>query len=282
MNLAINYIFGIYCALFGSVCMAQQGSLEYQLSSDIKEISGLEQLNTQTLVAINDGGNTPDLFVMDLNGTIQKRVRVSNAENKDWEDLAADENYLYVGDFGNNLNQRRDLCIYKIKKSDVLEKSEVTAEKIRFNYKEQTAFPPTNKEKKYDAEGLICWHDTLWVFTKVNTNPWTGKALVYKIPTKAGNYTVTLDRELFVGADGWWSDAITAADIYKDKLYLSTYNRILIFSLPLSDRLPLKTINYKESTQKESILVKSDKTILVADEKQAIFGGGKLYYINLE
>ena len=262
--------------------MAQQGEQEYQLASDIKEISGLEQLNDQLLVAINDGGNSPDLFVMDMNGNIQKRVRVSNAENKDWEDLAVDENFLYVGDFGNNLNQREDLCIYKIKKSDILEKSEVSAEKIQFNYKEQEGFPPSNKEKKYDAEGMVYWRDSLWIFTKVNTTPWTGKSLVYKIPVKAGTYTLTINRELFIGSDGWWSDAVTAADIYKNKLYLSTYNRILIFNLPLSDQMPIKTIKYKESTQKESLLVKGDKTIIVADEKQALFGGGKLYYINLE
>jgi sugar lactone lactonase YvrE len=43
--------------------------------------------------------------------------------NIDWEDITKDKDgNLYVGDFGNNDNERKDLCIYKIDKKSLTTK----------------------------------------------------------------------------------------------------------------------------------------------------------------
>ncbi|MCF8433385.1 MAG: hypothetical protein K9G37_02850, partial [Crocinitomicaceae bacterium] len=39
-----------------------------RLSAELKEISGLEKFNDSLLIAINDSGNSPELFFIDLKG----------------------------------------------------------------------------------------------------------------------------------------------------------------------------------------------------------------------
>jgi hypothetical protein len=53
--------------------------------------------------------------------SILKMVQLKNTNdckynNIDWEDTKDKNGNLYVGDFGNNDNERKDLCIYKIDK----------------------------------------------------------------------------------------------------------------------------------------------------------------------
>ena len=62
---------------------------------------------------------------LNSNGKI-KKVVVVNAENNDWEDLTADDKgNLYIGDFGNNHNKRKNLSILKIKSKDLKNKNKV-------------------------------------------------------------------------------------------------------------------------------------------------------------
>ena len=126
-----QFIFCLFLCAFAPLTSAQT----FHLSEGLSEISGLEFLNDSTLVAINDGGNEPLIYLLDLKGKVQGVVKVENAQNRDWEDLAIDDEHLYIGDFGNNVNNRRDLVIYKVKIADIIAKKSVQAEQITFNYK---------------------------------------------------------------------------------------------------------------------------------------------------
>lgn len=255
---------------------------EYVLPNDLNEISGLEIIDDSTLVALNDGGHKAELFVLGNEGQLKKRVKVIGAKNKDWEDLASDGVYLYIGDIGNNMNKRSDLCIYKVLISDVVEQEEVTAEKISYDYEEQVDFPPSKAELNYDAEALICVDNTLWIITKPNAQPWDGIAAIYKVPTAPGNYVVASSQQIEIGKDGWYSDAVTGADVYNESLYLTTYNRIIQLNIKNLDKKPVNIIGHSKPSQIESIVVRADGTILIADEKSTFLGGGKLYYIRSE
>ncbi|MGC9330764.1 MAG: hypothetical protein ACP5DZ_02675, partial [Bacteroidales bacterium] len=84
------------------------------LEAVLGENSGLVWLNGQ-LWTHNDSGNSNELFCVDTaDCSVLRTVEISNAVNTDWEDICADEDYVYVGDFGNNNGDRTDLCIYKI------------------------------------------------------------------------------------------------------------------------------------------------------------------------
>jgi len=248
-----------------------------KLPADLSEASGIELLNDSTFVMINDSGNKAELFVLNLDGSLIKKVAVLNEKNHDWEDLTLDGKFLYIADFGNNKNKRKNLVILKVKIVDILAKKEVTAQKIYFSYKEQKSFPPDKKNMNFDAEAIVSIGDSLLILTKVNAVPWTGKSQLYYLSKKPGIYSISKSGELFIGPNGWFVDAITGADYFKGKLYVITYNRKIQLNFAKNKTEIRCEVKFKELTQKEGIVVKSEKDIYIIDEKSSVLGGGYIY-----
>ncbi|MEJ6776233.1 MAG: hypothetical protein QNK85_02780 [Crocinitomicaceae bacterium] len=266
----------LICFFLTTRILFAQEVARYDLPESLGEISGLEMINDSTFVAINDGGNKPTLFVLSSEGKVLKKVQVVDANNTDWEDMAIDGKFIYIGDFGNNANKRRNLVIYRVKIKDVLNDNEVESKKIKFSYADQNEFPPSKKEMNFDSEGLVCEGDSLIIFTKCNTDPWTGKAFVYKISKEPGTYIAQKKSELYVGPGGWVMDAITAVDKYKGHFFLSTYNRVIILKYANKVYSFVKEIIFDDVSQKESLVVLNKNYILVADEAHRFLGGGFL------
>lgn len=151
----------------------------------IKESSGLLLLDNQ-LITHNDSGNSSLLYFLDtLEFNIQRSVKILGVSNTDWEDLAADDQYIYVADIGNNRGTRRDLKVLKIDKYDILNKDGVFPKTINFKYEDQLNFEDT-PNNDWDAEALISWGDSLLIFSKQRQS---GGAAVYAIPKTPGDYT---------------------------------------------------------------------------------------------
>ncbi|MFN7686649.1 MAG: hypothetical protein ACK5OP_02855, partial [Sphingobacteriales bacterium] len=179
--------------------------LKSNLNAALVENSGLIFWNNR-LWTHNDGGNSTELFELDTTGTIIRTVNVSNAVNLDWEDIAQDENYVYVGDFGNNASgNRQDLTIYQIAKADLLAGNTVTASLIRFSYADQTDFTAVAANTtKFDCEAMIAYNGNLYLFTK----QWTALGTsVYQLPSTPGTWSAqriasnTAPAGLVTGAD---------------------------------------------------------------------------------
>ena len=100
-------------------------TIKATLSREVDETSGLVLLKNGKLISINDGGSLPRLYSIDsASGKVIHRQDLLNASNIDWEELTLDqEGNLYIGDFGNNFNWRKDLCIYRVKASDLGKKN---------------------------------------------------------------------------------------------------------------------------------------------------------------
>ena len=124
---------------------ANHGQLTYitELPKGKKENSGLVSYENNTVWGVEDGGDDDDIYKIDFKGKISKELKVKNGKNEDWEDLTKDsEGNLYIGDFGNNRNDRKDLVIYKLPNPEIEPGDKIDAEKIEFNYPEQKDFPP--------------------------------------------------------------------------------------------------------------------------------------------
>jgi len=117
------------------------------LSDSLKETSGLTFLKDK-LYTLNDGGNTNEIFEIDKNsGKILLKLKI-NFPNKDWEAITSDGENFYIGDFGNNAGNRRDLAIYKTDFQGNYSKNS-------FNYSAQDDFSTRYLSHNYDAEAMI-------------------------------------------------------------------------------------------------------------------------------
>lgn len=144
-------------------------------------------LRKNVFVGINDGGDKSNLYVFtDDPSKTARTVKVSGVSNKDWEELATDNDYLYIGDTGNNSGSRQDLMIYRVKKTDVMDKDEVIPERIMFNYEGQTKFIPVKKHN-FDCEAMVIVGDSIFLFTKNRGNL---KTDLYGFPKTPGYYKV--------------------------------------------------------------------------------------------
>ena len=124
---------------------ANHGQLTYivKLPKDLKENSGLVTYRENTAWSIEDSGNSDNIYKINFDGEVIKTLEVKNAKNKDWEDLTKDDyGNLYIGDFGNNENKRKDLTVYKLPNPETEPGDKIEAEKIKFSYPEQKDFPP--------------------------------------------------------------------------------------------------------------------------------------------
>ncbi len=158
------------------------------LSDDVRETSGLANVNGKIYTHNDSGGSNLLYEINAATGDVIRSITINGATNVDWEDLACDDTHLYIADIGNNLGSRTDLKIYKILKSDLDTNNMVNAETIAFSYADQTKFIYDNFTTPYDAEALIAYNGQLYIFTK-NWADYTSK--VYSIPTVPGNYEVT-------------------------------------------------------------------------------------------
>lgn len=153
-----------------------------RMLSRIFESSGLIYLNHRFWTQ-NDHGD------LNLYGfTFEQPLAVETIElrglrNIDWEEIAQDDNYLYVGDIGNNYGNRRNLLIYKIEKSSLGEEI-LRYEIILLRYEDQVYFGRRSRPGfGFDSEAFILKGDFIYVFTKEIHSLRTS---VYRIPNQAG------------------------------------------------------------------------------------------------
>ena len=136
------------------------------LGSPLNETSGLQRIQNR-LFSINDSGNSAEIQEINpISGSLIRTIKVTNAPNIDWEDLAASSSHFYIGDFGNNVGNRTDLKILKIPISNLLNQTEVVAEIIEFSYPDQSDFSGSNANHNFDCEAMIFRDNQLHLFSK--------------------------------------------------------------------------------------------------------------------
>lgn len=249
------------------------------------ENSGMVTIVDSTIWLIEDRGNKDEIYKVDFKGNLLKDLKVKNAKNHDWEDLARDENgNTYIGDFGNNSNKRKNLVIYKIPNPEIEAGEKIDAEKIEFSYQDQKDFPPVVAELNYDAEAFFYQNNSLYIITKNRTIPFSGEAFVYKVPAVQGEHIAQLVGK-FITCKKDVICQVTAADISPDgtKIALLGYGKLWVFTDFKWDDFSkgkMKTIDLGATTQLESICFLNNGTLLLSDEERGNTGGN-LYSLKL-
>jgi hypothetical protein len=159
------------------------------LSSALPETSGLIHWNN-SIWSHNDDTDTK-LYELDTaTAAVKQSYGLPGVINKDWEEVSQDSNYVYIGDFGNNVaGNRTDLHVLRIAKSSLLANAPVI-DTIWFSYEDQTDFTPAaGNQTDFDCEAFVVASDSIYLFTKQWLN---NKTNLYVLPKTPGAYVARL------------------------------------------------------------------------------------------
>jgi hypothetical protein len=120
----------------------------------------------------NDKGNDAVVYAVDKQGSTRATVRLSGADNVDWEDIAAGPHHrIWVGDIGDNGLQRAHISVYRFREPRDLVDGSVASTRLDLRY----------DDGRHNAEGLL-------------VNPQTGRVFVVtKDPDGGGIYRAPRD-----------------------------------------------------------------------------------------
>lgn len=143
----------------------------HEISQKIVEISGLQIAVDNDFYGFNDSGGEPELYRFNpkKENQIIQTIRLKNADNYDWENMAENDSLIFIGDTGNNAGNRKNLRIYYIKKEDVAPTKsyqEVESDTISFFYPEQKDFSVQLHNHNFDMEAMFYLNGKLHLFTK--------------------------------------------------------------------------------------------------------------------
>ena len=243
------------------------------LPAIIKESSGLAY-DQNRLFTINDAGNMPQLYQIDtLDGKVLRHWVIRDMTNIDWEDLTQDEQYIYIGDFGNNNGDRTDLRILRIEKIALNGADTIIADTITFSFSDQTDFTPNQNNNDYDCEAFFALGDSLYLFSKNWVNQ---KTRLYSLPGSPGQHIAQLQDSLAVGG------YITGADIDEEGVVtLIGYTELstflwLLFDYPgnhffSGNKRPINLGTPLTNSQTEGIVFSSNGEGYISAEELSVF-----------
>jgi hypothetical protein len=269
-------------------------------NSEISEMSGIVRSRRRDNLywVHNDSGDSPRLFALDGEGRnilptfsrftsygeepeegkqLWQGFPVMYADAVDWEDIAADGQYLYIADVGNNGNDRRDLAIYAVSEIDPTASTRsAVIQKYPVFYPEQQAFPP--QDWYYDSESIFAWNSGVYLITKHRQgrgNAWEPGARLYRLDTRYTDqpntlYLVDSNPEL---------TAATGADVSPDGAMLAvvSYSALWLFDRPDNgDRwlsAPARHFQFDTDVLKqvEAVTWQDELSLLVTNEQGDIF-----------
>ncbi len=276
MKLKFFYI--IFFLFTNAIIFSQNVVQDINLSKKLDETSGLEIIGNQ-LITINDSGNNPILFYLDKNGNIAKERKIECCKNNDWESLAVDDEFIYIADFGNNYDTRKNLSIIKIPIAENINESEI----INFSYPEQVKFTTAYSQSQYDAEALISIDDYLIILTKNKLKKITE---IYALPKIAGKYEAKKigslnTQSIITGGD---YDPNTKLLALTGTLIFNEYYILKIENFDLESKKDYKIDMYEipiGKTQVEAIKIVDSKTFWITSEDESSSSSARLMKIKL-
>ena len=214
-----------------AACTRSSGAEIVRLPAEIHESSGLvtSHVHPGLLWTHNDSGNAPWLYGVDRSGALKAKVRVSGGTSEDWEAIASDrQGHLWIGDIGNNDNDRTDLAVHRVPEPSLDAKQVKVDRTVRFRYGDQERLG--KKPKNFDAEALFWADETLWLATKHRSDT---RTTLYRFPALEGDVVLEPVESFDVGGgDLPFGGMVTDAAVHASErqLALLTYHALFVFT----------------------------------------------------
>ncbi len=194
-RLAVNYdpeaIVNDGSCRYNPANIAPLGSLN--LDAEISETSGL--IFRDNMFWTHNDNTDINLYALDtLYGKVIRPYPLTGLTNTDWEEITQDENYIYIGDFGNNSGNRTDLKVYRVARQSIPGNT-LQFDSICFSYPEQVDFDSESYDSDFDCEAFIVSGDSLYLFTKC----WASNTTtLYSVPKSPGTWDAKMRSSLNV------------------------------------------------------------------------------------
>lgn len=254
-------------------------------SEQISECSGIvaSAFSEDVYWVHNDSGDEARIFAITgdgkpiLPGWMEhagdyQGIRIGDAVNIDWEDIARDDRgNLLIGACGNNFNMRRDLAIYVIPEPSPRAASQTRVlRKLPFRYPDQNDFPPL--KRNFDCEAIFWADGRIYLLSKHRSDTDTK---LYRLEEQVEGHVqdLALIGRYPIGG------SVTGADISADERLLAVlcYNSIHVFerALPGENWLDgparwIPLVQVEDRWQYEAICFAGEE-LLVTNEQRDIF-----------
>ena len=247
----------------------------FVLNDLIRETSGLCIIN-DILITHNDSGDGANLYAFknyqsgDYSITIES---ISKAQNIDWEDLASDEEYIYIADTGNNYGARKNLSILKVSREFKI------VDVIQINYRRQNNFERKYKNE-FDCEALVSFGDNLLMFSK---NKSYDLCHIYMVPKHTSKSSLLpIDSisigSLVTGGDYDPKTGLLALSGYDNSLRTQYLYLVKNFKLPIGENDVYRIKLPYQNVQFESVIILSDDEVIMTSENE---GGGPPFALKI-
>ena len=266
----------------------------------INEMSGLVKSRTYPDVywVNNDSGDIPRIFAVNKNGNVIMPAYMKNdfyadikeegkkpfagieillAANQDWEDIAVDDDLIYIADLGNNANARRDMGVYMLYEPNP--RATVASRVLQYipiRYPEQIEYPA--RQWHFDSESMFVADGNLYFLSK-HRQPgelakWEGGVNLYRLDSYD-----TLKANVLTKVDSFADLSVaTGADVSPNGKHLAvvTYSALWVFEKTgddqwLSGKASELPLDYNVTKQAEAVCWDDDETILISNEQREIF-----------
>ena len=282
---------------------AELSALRLAGPARMEELSGLAVSRTYPGIVWGhgDSGQPPVLWALDLergelafppylakkfdDGASWPGLTLEGASNIDWEDLTTLNGWLYLGEFGNNGNARRDLGLWALPEPNPrATERQRPAFFLPFHYPEQQRFPA--EAWVFDAEALFAdpERNALYLITKHrkagDVRRFIPGAKLYRIPLDGAGRASTA---LTLVDQHEEMTAVTAAELSPSGAWLAvlTYRTLWLFPRPpageqwLSGPAYSRPLPFLETRQAEALSWRDDTTLLLGNEE------GRLWTVTL-
>jgi len=221
----------------------------------------------------NDSGDTARLFLINQEGKTVATVNFEGIDARDWEDIAAAGDSLYVGDMGDNLSVMENIKIHRIREPKL--DPQKLGQNITIASNNIETATVTYPDGPHDAESLSVAPD--------------GSILIVSKSTSGSNFYISqnvfrrgaiplkkIGETFHFGGEGIFTKLATSGDLSPDgkKLLVGTYSQL--YEFPLTRAYDFNSVDSKNAkTQDLPTLKQSESACYDLDGKQIFVSSEK-------
>ncbi len=239
--------------------------------NSINELSGLAASRRYPglLWGHNDSGDLARIFAINDKGETVATVNFAGLEARDWEDMAAAGDWLYIGETGDNFSINENIRVTRLREPDL--KPDKLGQEITIQARDWEEMTLSYPDGARDAETLAATPDGRLLIVSKDKKGSNFYAL--KRPFSGGQ-TATLEKifeDVQLGETGWLTKLATGGDLSPDgrELTIVTYAQVMQFDL--ASPFDFTSLQLQSPRQRDLPLLKQCESICYSADGRSLW-----------